>query len=67
MKTNAQWYPYKEHGSYYRLEDGVLLQSPMMADGTRDEEECEVDWQMGVVEEDMKLIEEIVGELEQKV
>ena len=27
MKTNNQWYPYPDDGSYYKLEDGELFQS----------------------------------------
>ena len=37
MKTNKHWYPYEEFGSYFKLEDGVLLQCPMNIDGTPDE------------------------------
>jgi hypothetical protein len=43
-KTNRNWYPYKEVGSYYRLVNGVLLFSPMNIDGTRDSAEAEVDF-----------------------
>ena len=44
-KTNNQWYPYEELGSYFKLENDVLLQCPMNMDGTRDDTPCEVDWQ----------------------
>ena len=65
-KTNSEWYPYEEHGSYYKLEDGVLMQCPMNKDGTRDESECEVDWNRGVSDEDMPRLKQIVKELEKK-
>ena len=65
-KTNTQWYPYEEYGSYFKLENGVLLQCPMNTDGTRDESECEVDWERGVPPEDMPRMKTIVKELEEK-
>ncbi len=33
-KTNKKWHSYKEMGAYYKLEDGVLLTNPMLADGS---------------------------------
>jgi hypothetical protein len=45
-KTNKNWYPYQQDGNYYRLVDGVLISSPMNADGSRDSEEVEVDFDM---------------------
>ena len=65
-KTNTQWYAYEEYGSYFRLENGVLLQCPMNTDGTRDESECEVDWERGVSAEEMPRMKDIVKELEGK-
>ena len=67
MKTNKQWYPYEEFGSYFKLEDGVLLQCPMNIDGTADAgTECEVDWNLGVGDEDLPRLEAIVKELQEK-
>lgn len=44
-KTNKDWYPYKDFGGYFKLENGALMQCPMNADGTpNDSEPCEVDW-----------------------
>jgi len=31
-----KWYPYKDKGSYFRLEDGTLFQAPMNIDGSMD-------------------------------
>jgi len=65
-KTNSEWYPYKEYGSYFKLEDGVLLQCPMNGDGTRDDTPCEVDWYYGVSDEEKPQLKQIVKELEKK-
>ncbi len=65
-KTNTQWYPYDEFGSYFKLEDDALLQCPMNVDGSKDVSVCEVDWEMGVGEEDMIRLKEIVEELQFK-
>ncbi len=43
-KTNRQWYPYIAQGSYFKLENGDLMQCPMNTDGTRDDSPCVVDW-----------------------
>jgi hypothetical protein len=45
-KTNKFWYPSEQDGNYYRLIDGVLISSPMNADGSRDTEEVEVDFDL---------------------
>jgi hypothetical protein len=45
-KTNKHWYPSDQDGNYYRLIDGVLLFSPMNADGSRDTEEGQVDFEL---------------------
>ncbi len=66
-KTNKQWYPYKEWGSYFKLDDGNLLECPMNNDGTPDEETaCDVDWDYGVEPKDRKRLKAIVKELEEK-
>jgi hypothetical protein len=44
MKTNNNWYPYEQDGNYYKLINGVLISSPMNADGSLDGEEAEVDF-----------------------
>lgn len=64
-KTNAHWYPYQDQGSYFKLEEGVLLFSPMMLDNSRASEEGEVDWEEGVegVEDRARLLA-IVKELQ---
>lgn len=64
--TNEQWYPYADQGSYFRLVDGILLQSPMLADGGMDTEKNEVDWFNGVPAEDLHRVTAIVRELEAK-
>ena len=64
VKTNKNWYPDQPMGSYYKLEDGILLFSPMMEDGTRAEEDGVVDF--GFLEEeneDLKNGENIVEHL----
>jgi len=44
--TNSKWYAYPELGSYFKIQDGQLLQLPMLVDGTPGAEEgaAEVDW-----------------------
>jgi hypothetical protein len=44
-KTNADWYTFTMLGSYFKFEQGVLLQCPMNIDGSRDDTPCEVDWE----------------------
>lgn len=67
MKTNKQWYPYKDLGAYFRLEDDTLMQSPMNADGSRESEAAEVDWTRGVADEqDKQRLIRIVNELQDK-
>jgi len=68
QKTNKNWYPYKEFGSYYKLEDGTLLFAAMMNDGSIDMDGDEVnygevDWDNGVDDEEERM-KEIVKELE---
>lgn len=62
-RPNSQWYPYAPFGSYYQLKDGSLLQRPMNKDGTMADEECEVDWDLGVSEEDLSILLEVIREL----
>jgi hypothetical protein len=65
-KTNAQWYPYEDLGTYFRLEEGILYFCPMSADGIRSDEEVgEVDWYR-LDEEDRIRLLTIVQELQQK-
>jgi hypothetical protein len=45
-KTNTDWYRVEKLGSYFKFEEGVLLQCPMNTDGTRDTNPCEVDWKL---------------------
>ncbi len=67
MKTNKHWYPYEEFGSYFKLEDGALLQCPMNIDGTPDVgTDCEVDWDYGVEPKDKPRLKAIVKELQEK-
>ncbi len=42
--TNKNWYPYKDLGSYFKLEDDTLMGCPMNEDGTREDTPTEVDW-----------------------
>jgi hypothetical protein len=65
-KTNTHWYPYKEHGSYYKLIDGILYQCAMHRDGTREDNLVEVDWNSGVSKAEEQRLIEIVEELEGK-
>ena len=66
-KTNKQWYPYKQWGSYFKLEKGFLCQCLINTDGTADEESsCEVDWERGVNPEDVATLQTIIKELENK-
>ncbi len=67
-KTNKQWYPYQEFGTYYKLEDGELWFAPMLKDGSIDMDGDEVNF--GVVEyieeQDKARMAEIVKELGEK-
>ncbi len=65
-KTNKRWYPYEEDGCFYRLEGGVLMQCPMLVDGTREKMKCEVDWDRGISEEQLPRMQEIARELQEK-
>lgn len=49
-KTNKEWFMDIAMGSYYKLEDGKLLFSPMLEDGSRAEEDGIVDF--GFLEEE---------------
>jgi hypothetical protein len=64
LHTNQQWYAREEFGSFYRLEGGMLCQSPMKADGTQSESDCVVDWTQGVAASDEPRLRQIVAELE---
>ena len=63
-KTNKRWYPYEKYGSYYKLEDGVLLFAPMLENGNIDMDGDEVNF--GAVELEKDRVEEIIKELELK-
>lgn len=78
-KTNKQWYLYKDMGSYYKLENGVLGCAYMKKDGKIDMvngqiNEGDVDWELLAGEyldsKKEKLVtdrlKEIVSELEKK-
>lgn len=55
----------EELGSYFKLEDDVLLQCPMNMDSTRDDSPCEVDWYR--IDDDLaRNLKEVVKELEEK-
>jgi hypothetical protein len=50
-KTNSQWYAYRDMGSYYKLDGGVLMQAYMKKDGNIDKVDDqvnggEVDWNL---------------------
>jgi hypothetical protein len=61
--TNQEWYPFAEFGSYYRLQNGNLLQLPMLVNGAPSTEVTEVDWYHGV-DSERKRLKEILRELE---
>lgn len=78
-KTNKQWYLYKDMGSYYKLENGVLMVAYMekngeiaMVDGQVNE--GDVDWELlagEYLDSEKKILvtdrlKEIVNELEKK-
>ncbi|OLE55406.1 MAG: hypothetical protein AUG51_02815 [Acidobacteria bacterium 13_1_20CM_3_53_8] len=66
-KTNRKWYPYEEHGSYYKLEDGALMSCAMLIDGSREDDEGgEVDFYRGVEPEELPMFRAIIKELESK-
>ena len=66
-KTNKQWYLYKKFGSYFKLEEDILIETSIADDGTPDEEEaCDVDWDYGVEPKNRKRLKAIVKELEEK-
>ena len=51
-KTNGEWYLFERLGSYFKFENGTLLQCPMNKDRTRDNSPCEIDWER--IDEDLK-------------
>jgi hypothetical protein len=66
-QSNIHWYPYADLGSYFRLEDGLLFQRPMLRDGSLSEDgETEVDWSRGASEGDLPKLHNIVEELKHK-
>jgi predicted nucleotidyltransferase len=65
LKTNTKWYPYEEDGCFYRLEQGILMQCPMLLDEKRDDNPYEVDWYYGVSEKETPRLKEIVKEFEE--
>ncbi len=64
-KTNESWYPYKELGTYFKLENGVLVGCPMNADGTRDNTPFDIDWERGIEEKEQEKMNSIVSELKE--
>ena len=67
IHTNKTWYAYPDLGSFYRLENGVLLVCPMNKDGSRSRgEEYEVDWGRGLSEEDVPRLQRVIEELARK-
>ena len=64
-KTNLNWYAYPEFGSYYKLINGILFFSPMLADGSRGDE-SEVDFELLDGEEITVRLKEIVIDLVSK-
>ncbi len=62
-KTNESWYPYKELGTFFKLENGVLMGCPMNADGTRDDTSFDVDWERGLKDDEQERMNQIVREL----
>ena len=66
--TNIHWYPCLDLGSYFRLQNGTLLQRPMYRDGQMaDSGDTEVDWHRGTSEEDLPRLRAIVQELAGKI
>lgn len=65
-KTNESWYPYEQLGSFFKLENGVLMGCPMNADGTRDNTPFDIDWERGVEEKDKEIMNKVVKELQIK-
>lgn len=52
-KTNKRWYPYKDMGSYYKLENGALISAYMEKDGSI----AKVDGEVNSGEVDRELLE----------
>ncbi len=65
-KTNINWYLYKEFGSYYKLTNGILMFCPMLDDGSREDSENEVDFELLDGEKIVDRLKEIVIELVSK-
>lgn len=65
MKTNKQWYPYEELGSYYQLREGVLWYCPMMQNGEKASEEGEGEFEF-IDEDKIELVRRIKAELQHK-
>lgn len=66
-KTNLNWYPYEELGSYYKLINGVLMFCPMLVDGSREDNEGEVDFELLDGEEIAEKLKQIVISLVEKL
>jgi hypothetical protein len=66
MKTNKQWYPFPEYGSYYKLEGGELYQCPMNSDSSRADSPALVDFGFGIEPAEMPALEAIIKDLELK-
>jgi hypothetical protein len=66
MKTNKHWYPYEESGSYFKLEDGKLLESPINITEQLPKDIYVVPWNWGVVGENLPHLQKIVKELQEK-
>jgi hypothetical protein len=65
LKTNNHWYPYPEHGSYYKLDNGELMQCPMNADDSRDDSQASIDFAF-TDEKDKPTLRAIIKDLELK-
>jgi hypothetical protein len=66
MKTNQQWYPYPEFGSYYKLEGGELYQCPMNVDSSRADSPAKVYFWFGIELAEVPALEAIKKYLELK-
>jgi hypothetical protein len=63
MKTNKKWYAYEDMGSYYKLEDDILLGCPMLINGEREDNDFVVEY---IEEQDKDRMNSIVIDLNNK-
>lgn len=63
--VSTDWMAAKHMGCFFRLDEGTLMQAPMNLDGSRDSNECAVDWNGLDSQGDAELLHDVATALEQ--